>query len=164
MRHRNTTRIASQRTIRLESPDDWRTFFPMLPFYVGRFLGAMTRAHGYAIARADGLCLALHDGKIEGSILDEETDTIVLGWNQIGELSAHHGRLQSTLTIPFTTTPPQDPRLPAITKGRMILQVQSRDRDALDTLLQRAASLRLGHQDPDVDRILDDVGDFLRDL
>lgn len=135
----------------------------MVPFYVGRLFGAITHAHGYLIAREDGLCLALHDGRIEGSVLDEETESVFLDWHQLGELNARHGRMASTVTIPLKTAA-SDPRLPGRRKDRLELQVQSRDRDALETLLERAAELRLGHRDPDVDQILDDVDGFLRNL
>lgn len=132
----------------------------MVPFYVGKLLGAISRAHGYVIAKDEGLVLALHDGLIEHSVLDEETETVVLGWQELAGVQVDHGRLKSTLSIGFRDAEAAR-ELPGSDDGSMVVQVQPRYREELDELVERTRMFLAGRRDLDVDAILGDVNDFL---
>lgn len=132
----------------------------MVPFYVGKMLGAITKAHGYLIAKDEGLVLALHDGQIEHSVLDEETETVVLGWLELAGVEVDHGRLKSTLAIRFRDAEAAR-ELPGSDDGSMVVQVQPRYREELDELVARVEKFLAGQRDLDVDTILGDVSDFL---
>ncbi len=132
----------------------------MVPFYVGKMLGAIAKAHGYLIAKDEGLVLALHDGLIEHSVLDEETETVLLGWNELSGVEVDHGRLKSTLKIGFCDAESAR-ELPGSDDGSMVVQVQPRYREELDELVVRIQRFLAGHRDLDVDAILGDVNDFL---
>ena len=131
-----------------------------IQFYIGKFMGAKTSMHGLVLAENEGLRFVLHDGKVEGSVLDEETETVDVHWGDIADLRVDHGMLESSLRIELRT-PPLGRALPGLKGTTLALQVQQKDREPLDAFLKRALALQRGESDADVDGLLDDLNDFV---
>jgi hypothetical protein len=136
----------------------------MIQFHCGKWMGAKARQHGYAMVEDEGLRFALHDGKIERSILDEETADEFVPWTDIDDLDTDHGMLENTLTIALRTPPLPGRNLPGLRGACMTLHVQKKNQDDLDRFATRANHIREGAGTKNIEDALDDINDFLDQL
>ena len=132
----------------------------MLQFYVGKWAGVRTSMHGYVIAGPDGLRFTLHDGVVDRSVLDEDTETVELPWSDVATLAVDHDLLESSLIIGLHT-PPVAKKLPGLKGNTITLKTPRKSRDALDAFLESAGSFQRGDTLTDVDAVLDDLSEFL---
>lgn len=136
----------------------------MLPCYVGTWLGARTKTHGFLSVDETGWSLVLHDGRIEDTLLEESTDRIHWRWTDVREVEIKRGRLRHSIVFRVS-----DPRLlhgvPGADKDRLVLHAQTKHGDLLDRIERRAATLRDGAPDglqaQGIDQAIDDIRDFL---
>lgn len=119
--------------------------------------------HGYVMANPEGLRFALHDGVVDHSLLDEETETIDLPWSDVADLAVDHGLLESSLIIGLHT-PPIARKLPGLEGTTITLRTPRKSRDVLDAFLESARAAQRGESTTDVDAALDDLSQFLDGL
>jgi hypothetical protein len=133
----------------------------MIPFYTGRFFGALADRYGFVFAEKDGLRLTFHEGDTDTKPPETDVDSVLIPWLQVRGLEVRRRLTESHLVVRVSSTHTLV-GLPVTEENEVTLQIQRKHRDGLDAFLARAGELRSGQGGKsDVDAALGDIKDFI---
>jgi len=134
----------------------------MLPFQITRMFGLKSKTHGFALVNEQGIKLVFKDAAAIAKKSDEEANSIMIEWNNLARWEAKRGFISDAFTIEVHVMVGDEP------DGRndkvLELELQKRDREALDRFQKHIKGYQSGERKDDVDDVLDDVQDMLDNM
>ena len=131
----------------------------MLPFHISKTFGLQSKTHGMALLNEKGIRLVFRDADALEENRDEDAESLYIEWANLVDWEVKRGLLGDVLRFKVRGMSGTDP------DGRedklVELELQKRDRPALDRFEKVFEEYRSGRRKDDVDNVLDDVRDFL---
>lgn len=131
----------------------------MLPFQITRMLGLKSKTHGYALVNEHGIRLVFREADDIKKAWDDEAEFLQVDWDNFAGMDVVRGIISDELKIKVLVMIGDEPD--GKNDNIIHLELQKRDREALDRFEKQVKDYRSGKRKDDVDDVLDDVRDML---
>ena len=131
----------------------------MLPFQITRMLGFKSKTHGYALVNEQGIRLVFREADDIKKAWDDEAEFLQVDWDNFAGMDVVRGIISDELKIKVLVMIGDEPD--GKNDNIIHLELQKRDREALDRFEKQVKDYRSGKRKDDVDDVLDDVRDML---
>ena len=130
-----------------------------LPFHISKLFGLKRKTHGFALVNETGIRLVFRDADEIAQAPDEDAESQMITWDNLASMEITRGLVSDEVKLSVHVMFGEDPD--GKNDSMIELELQKRDRPALDQFEKRVKEYRSGQRKDDVDEVLDDVRDLL---